>query len=237
MSHKDIAISAGVIALLIFSHIASNYSRANASPTGQLLLQGSGLAYGEPVNEQLGSSEQQAINVLLQLGSAQLSYSTEITEGRSGYLNHLTLAGYLAPNATSISLAQGYSIGIYLPYDRKGFTVVAEPTNLDLRPFLIDENQAVTLLSPSIGNDPDEGWAEARMKMISSNQYGRYQYPFTLELLGHTPPLQVRMNQGASNYVLLSLLQTSGNRYYADSTLLYSSYLNAYMVGQLMPRE
>jgi hypothetical protein len=238
MLHKDFPIICGIIALLIFGHIATNHSGAHASGVGQLLMQGAGTGYGEPVNEQLGSSEQQAISALLQLGGAQMSYSSEKTHGKNGYLSNLVLAGYLVPNATSVSMAQGYSIAFYLPSNKAGFTIIAEPTDYNLRPFMIDENQAVTLLTPIVGTDPDQGWADARTTMYSSiSQYGYYQYPFTLALLGHTPPLQVRMNQGYSNYVLLSLQRTPGNALIANPNLIYNSFLNSYLNGQLMQTQ
>jgi hypothetical protein len=234
IARKDFAIASGIIAILVFGHVASFQSRAHASQIGGLLLQqGAAQAYGEPVNERLGTAEQQARDVLMQIGSAEAGYSSERTAGRSGWLSDLIMAGYFAPNASPTSLAQGYSIAIYLPSTKQGFTAVAEPVDFTLRPIMIDESQRVSSLSASIMSDPDEGWASARYRMESSlGQWGYYQYPFSMELLAHTPPLQVRMSGGYTSYLLFSLLQTQNGSFVPDPSLLYSSYLNTYLVGE-----
>jgi hypothetical protein len=135
-------------------------------------------------------------------------------------------------------MVNGYSIAFYLPATRTGFTVIAEPVNLELRPLMLTENQDVVVITPTIEQDPDQGWKNLR-EYLENNRYrdGRYQFPFFFETAAHDPPLQARLNHGQSNYVLLTLTGVPESGYHADDSLIFSSFLNTYLVGDLRDIE
>ena len=231
----DFSIISGVIALVLFAHLANLKTPARSAPLGRLLAQGAGMAYGLQVDEQVGQMESQARSVLESLGTSQMSYASAKTSGRYGYLHDLVLAGYLQPNATGVSLSPGYSITFYLPPTKRGFTLIAHPRNIDLRPLLIDENMRVTVLTPTLEEDPDPTWAWARESLKNSYiNYGFYDFPNPLEMWKHEPPLQVRLNWEHSDYVLLSLTE-KGEKWVADDSLLYVDAFNSYMLGDVRP--
>jgi hypothetical protein len=230
----DLPIIMGIVALLVFGHIMSLRASAGPGPTGPLHKQGAGSAYGPQPDERSGQLEYQARNALMEMGSSQMSYSRKVTSGHFGYFHDLLGAGYLLPNATPTSIVNGYSIAFYLPATRSGFTIIAEPSNLELRPLMITENENVIVLTPTIEQDPDQGWKDLR-DFLEENRssYGRYQFPFYFQTAAHDPPLQARLNHGQSNYVLLTLTGVPESGYHADDSLIFSSYFNTYLVGDL----
>lgn len=236
---QDISIACGIIALLVFAHISMSGGSANASPAGRLLMQGTGVAYGGlPVDERLGAMEDQARKMLMQLGASQISYSSSHPRGCYAYLHDLMLAGELQPNASGRTLVNGYSIGFYLPQAKTGFTLLASPTQLQLRPLMLDENQEVVTLTPTIEGDPDRGWANIRERLRASlYQYGYYMHPMTLETIAHDPPLQARINWSGTEYVLVSLRESPESGFTPDPSLIFSSFLNTYLVGAVHGRD
>jgi hypothetical protein len=226
----DLTLFCLLIALVAFGHIAAYRAWAGAGTGGQLQQQGAGMSYGEPVNERIGALESQARKALHDLGSAESSYASGQATGRYAHLHDLRLAGLLQPNATGKTLVSGYSVTFLLSSTCKGFTLLAEPTDLTLRPMMVDETQNFFLLTPSVSDDPDAGWTQARDRLRQSLlSYGYYMFPISYELSAHDPPLQVRLDWPNADYLLFGL---KGVR--PDPSMIYSSYLNTYLTGTVM---
>jgi len=234
IKQSDLTLACGIVAMLLLGHVITAQYPARADETGSLHKQGAGVAYGEGANERLSQMESQARSVLKQLGSAESSYASTHTPGQYAHFRDLVRGGYLMPNAAGGNLTPGYSVTFYLPPAKRGFTLLAEPTDLQLRPLLLDENQLVVVLTPTIDGDPDEGWATIRERMETSRtRYGYYMPPFSLELAAHNPPLEVRINWEATNYILQALAGSASRGYVPDDSLIYSSFLNTYLIGDV----
>jgi hypothetical protein len=231
--YTDLAIAIFIVVILVFGHIATIRSRAEGSPAGRLLLQGAGGGYGGPApDETLGTMEFQATDMLRQLGMSEASYASKRGNGRYGNISDLVMSGELAPNATGAGLAPGYSITFLTPATKNGFTLIAEPTNYQLRPLMIDEGQKVYTMVPTLDGDPDTTWGTARSRMENSiDKYGYYMYPVSADLLTHNPPIQARIDWEGRNYVILSLSGSAAFGYVPDPSVVYSSYLRTYLIG------
>ena len=228
----DVTIYCGLLALVIFSLICISKQPASASVLHPLLLQGGGMAYGQPVDENVGPLESNARMVLYELGSAEASYSSRHSRGEYTFLQDLMYTGLVLPNNTGSTLAQNYSITFYLPPGRRGFTLIAEPKQNNLRPFMITENQDVVLLTPSVMNDPTEDWAEVRdIELNNLCETGRYNYISSLQLINYDPILDVRLNREMTRYVIHSLINDPTGRYFLDDSLVYVDAFAAYMIG------
>jgi hypothetical protein len=230
--HGDIALSFGLVALIVFGHLAAVHSPASATSLAPLLLQGAGTAYGEPVNEKLTPIELGCRRALAQLSSTELNYAAENPSGEYGYLQDLVLKGYLQPNATGRSLAANYSVAFYLDPVRSGFTLVAEPQTLELRALMVTENRQVVPLTPSIDADPNDDWRaarERRMEHLLTDGY--YDFISTFELVQYDTLLQARLNRERTEYVLLSLEEREPGLWAPDDSIVYVSAFASYMRG------
>lgn len=200
-------------------------------------MQGAGAAYGLQVDEKVGQMEENARAVLMDLGNSQMSYARKNPSGKYGYFTDLVLAGYLQPNATTTSVAAGYSIVFYLPPKKLGFTMIAEPVDIRLRPILLDENMQVVPLIPTLDQDPDPEWLKIRDSMLQSYiNYRYYQFPYSIQLMSHKPPLQVRINQNHKNYILFALREDPTKGMMPDNSMIWMSSLNSYFVGDTRQR-
>jgi len=238
LSYSDIAIFSGIIALVIFAHFCVAGSPARASGHRPLLLQGGGMTYAEPVNNRLSELEFNARTTLSYLGQAQQSYASSHADWRYVWLQDLVNSGYLQPNATGRTLTASYSITFYIPPDQSGFSLIAEPLELDLRSWMITENQDVLLLTPSVMDDPDENWAEVRsMQLDNLYEYGHYEYINTLMLWSYTPVLQCRYNRELTSYLLTALTEDYMRGFIPDDSLIYISSYASYLVGDVRDIE
>ena len=229
---SDIAIFCGIAALILFGHSVIADRSANAAGLTPLLMQGSGISYLPVVNENASQLEFNAREMLYTIGSAQLSYATNVANGRYAELQELKNIGYLQPNVTGGLLVGSYSITFYLPQNKHGFTLVAEPDTLDLRPFMITENQDVVLLTPSIMTDPTEAWETVRA-MESEMLYDTNRYGFFngLQLLNYDPPLQVRLNAEQTSYALHSFSEGGTYGFTLDESIVYIDSFASYLAG------
>jgi len=238
---SDVSIFCGLIALIVFGHATMWRRPAHAGALSPLMLQGTGAAYmsyAAPVNERATALEYNARWALLELGAAESGYASSRPDASYAYLQELVTAGYLQPNQTGRSLASSYSITFYINSSRQGFTLVAEPLDIDLRPFMLTENQQVVLLTPSVYGDPNEAWATVR-QMENSLLYdkGRYDFLNSLQLIGYDPPLQVRLNRERTSYALHSLIADPEGEFYVDDSLIYIGNFASYMLGDIRQLE
>ncbi len=226
--YTDIAIFCALVGMIVFGHLTLGGGTAHAS----LLMQGAGLSYTQPVNERATDLEYNAREALASLGAAEYSYSTNRTAGQYAYLQDLVRSGYLQPNQTGKSLAASYSITFYLPSGHQGFTLVAEPLQNDLRPFMISDNRQVVLITPSVQGDPNQDWASVRE---TENEIywssGLYEYLNGFKLLSYDPPLQVRLNREGTSYVLVPFSKNREGMYIPDDSLVYIASFAGYMIG------
>lgn len=231
----DISIISGLLALIIFGHLTMWRGSAQAGSFPTLQLQGTGSAYAsysEPVNERLGEFERNVREMLYDLGAAEYSYAASRPEGRYGYLDELVQHGYMMPNQTGSTLVANYSISFYLPGGRRGFTLVAEPESLDLRSYMLTENQQVVLITPTVMDDPSEDWETVRNMMGNfMEERGYYDYLGPMQLLSYTPPLQIRLNRERTAYIIHQLMENPEAGFIPDEELVYISSYASYMYG------
>ncbi len=235
---SEITIIAGALALIVFCCLSTIERPAYGAPLGRLLRQSNGIAYTVPVNERLTLLEYSCRSTLLQLGAAEAGYSSYVTRGKYAYLHELKLEGYLQPNMTGRTLTSDYSITFFLPPGKRGFTLVAEPTDFRLRGFMLTENQRVIPLTPSIEDDPNEDWAEVRELLLDSlYKFGRYESPSTVSLLMRDTLLQVRLNLERTEYALLSLIENPESGFLPDDSFLYITPFGGYVRGDTRELE
>lgn len=232
---SDISIISGLLALIVFGHLSMWRSAACAGGFPSLQLQGTGSSYAsyfEPVDERLSQFESNVQNMLYELGAAEYSYAASRPEGKYGYLNDLAHYGYVMPNQTGRTLVSNYSITFYLPSGRRGFTLIAEPESVELRSFMITENQVAVLMTPTVLGDPSEDWESVRAMMGSYLQErGYYDYLAPMQLLSYTPPLQIRLNRERTRYVIHQLKENPDVGFIPDEELVYISTYASYMYG------
>ncbi len=232
ISKTDIAIFCGIAALILFGHTLLVSGPANASGLAPLLMQGAGFSYMPIVNQNASQLEYNARDMLYTLGSAQLSYATNVTNGKFAELQELKNIGYLQPNVTGGLLVGEYSITFYMPRNKRGFTLVAEPDNFDLRAFMITENQDVVLITPTVLPDPTEAWGTVRaMESEALHNTNRYDYFLGMQLLSYDPPLQIRLNAERTSYSLHSLLEGGQYGFTLDESLVYIDSFASYLAG------
>ncbi len=232
----DISLICGLIALIVFGHVSLlQKNAAHAGNQANLKLQGAGFScysYSVQVNEQSMALEYNARRKLYELGAAQASYSSYVTNGKYAWLQELVTTGYLRPNDSGATLIPRYSITCYLTSGRRGFTLVAEPQDFDLRSFMLTENQQVVLLTPTVEGDPNEDWESVRrMETEFAYEKGYYDYLDALQLLSYDPPLQVRINRERDRYVIHRLREHPEAGYVVDDSLMYSLVFASYMIG------
>jgi hypothetical protein len=243
-NRSDLTITCGIVALIVFGHFAAIKGNTGSIIAGKLLAQeGSGTAYEQPMEQptdqptatdRIGQMEDQARMTLQQLGQAEDAFASNSTpQYEYAYLSQLRGKGLLLPNVNGSSMTPGYSITIYIHATKRGFSAVAEPKELDLRPLMLTENQQVVVIAPVLKDDPDKTWTAVENTMQESySQNGHYEHPFLLDMMAHNPILQVRLNEDMNKYVLLQVKEKE-NGYIPDDSLIYSSYFNAYMAGDL----
>lgn len=229
---SDIPIFLGILALIVFGHACFNYNPAQAAGFTRLLLQGAGAGYMvDSSNDRATDLEYNARRVLAQLGSAQISYSLDHGDDTYAWLHNLIREGYLAPNESGGTLVNSYSITFYLPSARGGFTLVAESRNLDLRSFLITENQDVVPLTPTVIENPNDDWATVRaMEETLYYDYGGYDYLNSLFLYSYNPPLGLRLNLEKTGYILFAYKEED-EILVPDDELIYIDNLSSFMIG------
>lgn len=230
---SDLQILLGIFALIIFGHACFNYSPVKAAGLTHLLLQGNGEGgYAVmPSNGQATDLEYNARRTLSQLGSAQASYSANYGADTYGWLQNLVRDGYLSPNESGATLVNSYSITFYLPSERQGFTIIAEPKSFDVRPFMITENMNVVPLSPAIIENPDDDWATVRaMEDTLLYDYGGYDYLSSFLLDNYNPPLGLRLNREKTSYMLFAFNEVD-EALLPNDELVYIDNLSAFMNG------
>ena len=80
---SDLTILFGLIARILFSHIATSPPPASASVVNPLRMQGAGPGYAPLINERATELEYEARYALYELGAAQVSYAGSTSSGMS----------------------------------------------------------------------------------------------------------------------------------------------------------
>ena len=230
---SDIAVLSGFGALVVFCILTQVPASASGTPFGGLIFQGTGSLYSVPVNDRATLLEYACRDRLYELGSAQAGYAMYISNGSYAYLDDLIVEGYLQPNVSGRSLCSGYSISFFLPPAKRGFTLVAEPTDFDLRAFMITENLRIVTLTPSVDDDPNRDWTDVReLESDRLYAYGSYRFLSTEELISFDTPLQIRLNREVTNYALVSYHEDEQGNWVPDDSLVYFSGMSAYLRGR-----
>ncbi len=229
---SDISIFIGLVALLVFCHMAISDRPASAGVVNPLLMQGAGSSYfGLEINERATELEINARNKLYELGSAQLAYSRSTHSGNFAHFQELISNGYIQPNMTGRTLTSDYSISFFFPERKRGFTLIAQPMKIDLRAFMITENMEVILMTPSIDSDPNESWATVRaMESELKSTEGRFSFLKGFQLLEYEPPLQIRLDADRKEFVLVSF-DSDEYGLKLDDTMVFSSSMSDYLIG------
>ncbi|HEX9745674.1 MAG TPA: hypothetical protein VGB30_09625 [bacterium] len=228
----DISLLAGVLALVVFFHIASVGNRVRAEEHDSLYKQGGGSAYGIFPDQRLTPLEETCRSALMMVGQAEYSYSSHRQSRQYAYLQELVKDGYLTANTTGRSLAGEYSISFYLPVGRDGFTLIAEPMNYELRPLMLNESWEITSLTTSIDGDPSDDWGSVREKETDYYWENGFFKPFGMFELGQIrEDLQVRVNHEQSGYLIHRMITDNLKGRYPDNSMFYLYGYRSYIIG------
>lgn len=231
---NDLIIIAGLFCALVIFNLAGAGALASAKPDKVLHKQGTGSSYGISVDQRISMLESNCRDMLVYLAEAQSEHAKADLAGRYGWLQQLISDGYLEPNKTGKTLVNEYSITFFLNEKSDGFTLVAEPMNFDLRPYLITENKKVVPLTSSIEDDPTDEWKKSRTGMNDHFWgYGVFDYPITMPGAPNPENLQVRINREKTSYVIHKMKKTGNEKARPDESFLYSYDFRAYLYGDL----
>ena len=231
---SELAVLSGVMAVLVFFYLAGLSVGAQTSEEDTLSEEGAGVAYGFDVDQRINQLEESCRQTLHMLGQAEVSYASKFSERNFAFLHELIGSGFLEPNISGRTLTADYSIAFYLPANRRGFTLLAEPVNIELRPFLFDENFQVTYLTTSIDGDPSDDWTSIRERQTDYFwDNGRFREFNPIDMAGHDSPLQVRLNREKTSYIIIRMRSNDFFGQIPDDSLLYSYTFRSYLIGDL----